>query len=117
MGMGTLEFRSLLGKVGSSPAVTMMVRPDRVRLQASSGTELPVANAVRGEIVAIEYLGGASLVTVQTADGQRLLADVSTAGEEWASMEVGRTVVAAWDRQDVHVIVAETAAAPAVGVA
>jgi spermidine/putrescine ABC transporter ATP-binding subunit len=103
--VGAARLTSSEGRVVPGRSVTVLIRPERVRL-LPPGSDRPGGSALAGRVAEVTYLGEDLHVTVQTEDGLTLTASlkVSSADKEFPP----GTAVTAWVAlTDVRVLPAE----------
>jgi ABC-type Fe3+/spermidine/putrescine transport system ATPase subunit len=85
---------------GEGSAVTVMVRPERVRLDGTT----PIGSTLAGRIEAVAFLGAASVVHVRLADGASF--EVRVAGADAAPhiLAAGDAIRIGWNAADAVVL-------------
>jgi putative spermidine/putrescine transport system ATP-binding protein len=96
--------------VGSSTLLlrggrTIMLRPEKVRLSPAACALPPGEISEAGVIRQVQYLGMATRITVELADGTRLLASGPPGQAAFSSsLGSGQMVTASWRREDAYVL-------------
>jgi len=110
LGDGT-EVRALESRGAAvGQAVTLVVRPERMRLLVAARAGDAYGNAVRGTVTAVRYLGSARRVEVRTDACGGIL--VREPVDRPSGAEPGDQVVACWRHED-GVVIGEGSPAPA----
>ena len=95
----------LTGRVDGSVsgAVTLMVRPERVRL--SAGPSADDGTSLRGRVTHIAYYGDESRIVIDLGAGRTVTASISNDGESGARWRAGSEVFLSWRPDDALILV------------
>ena len=105
VGAARLQSSEAGPEVASGRSVTVLIRPERVRL-LPPGSDPPGANVLAGRVAEVVYLGEDLQVTVETEEGLALTVSMKV-GSADKQLPPGTAVTACIARQDVRVLPAE----------
>ena len=105
VGAARLQSSEAGPEVASGHSVTVLIRPERVRL-LPPGSDPPGANVLAGRVAEVVYLGEDLQVTVETEEGLALTVSMKV-GSADKELPPGTAVTACIARQDVRVLPAE----------